>query len=179
MKKLFYCLGLIVAMINISNAQLLDFGIKAGANYANFKSSTIETTPLTSYHVGIVANIKLLKPISIQPELLYSTQGASYKTLVKDFKSELGYMSVPVLAKIHLGKSLSLEAGPQFSFLLSKKVETSTNINEFDFALAGGLSIYLTESFFVQGRYTAGLTDVDKNADFKNAVGQLSIGYMF
>jgi hypothetical protein len=170
---------LIVFVIHFSNAQLLDLGIKVGANYANFNSSTIETTPLTSYHVGIVADIKLLKPLSIQPELLYSTQGATYKTIAEDFKAELGYMSVPVLAKIHLGKSFSLEAGPQFSFLLSKKVDTSTNLNEFDFALAGGLTINLTEHLFIQGRYTAGLTEVDKNTDFKNAVGQLSLGYMF
>jgi hypothetical protein len=179
MKKVLYYSCFVFLIFNFSNAQLLKIGIKGGVNYANFRSSTLQTEALTSYHVGLVAEIKFLKPLSIQPEFLYSTQGASYKTLVEDFKSELGYMSVPILAKLHLGNSLSIEAGPQFSFLLNKKVNVGTNINEFDLALAAGIGIKLTDNVFIQGRYTAGLTDVDKNTDFKNSVGQLSIGYLF
>jgi opacity protein-like surface antigen len=179
MKKLCYSFSFFLLICHFSNAQLLKIGIKAGVNYANFKSSTLQTDALTSYHAGIAVDIKFIKPLSFQPEVIYSTQGASYKTVVQDFKSELGYVSVPILAKLHLGKTLSLQAGPQFSFLMSKKVDKSTNSNEFDFALAGGLEIMLTEKLFIHGRYTVGLTDVDKNADFKNSVGQLSLGYYF
>ncbi len=176
MRKIVFVIVLTVFTINFTSAQLLKIGIKGGLNYANFNSPTIQTDALTSYHVGFIVEISLLKSLCLQPEILYSTQGASYKNIVEDFKSELGYMSVPVLAKLHLGKTLSIEAGPQFSYLLSKKVNASTNVNEFDFALAGGLGIRLTNKVFVQGRYTYGLTKIEKNADFKNAVAQLSIG---
>jgi hypothetical protein len=179
MKKFVLSFALLLFVFNFSNAQLLKIGIKGGVNYANFESPTIQTDALTSYHLGLLAEIKLLKTVAIQPEVLYSTHGASYKNLVQEFKSELGYMSVPILAKLYLGKTLSLEAGPQFSFLLSKKVDASTDIKEFDFALAGGLGVKLTERIFIQGRYTYGLTELDKNADFKNAVAQLSIGLLF
>ncbi|WP_309608515.1 porin family protein [Flavobacterium sp.] len=179
MKNVIYSLGLILFVFNFSNAQLIKIGIKAGGNYSNFESSTFQTKAIASYHLGLVSEIKLSKALSLQPEFLYSTQGASYKNLVQEYKSELGYMSVPILAKLYLGKVLSIEAGPQFSYLLSKKVDASTNINEFDFAMASGLGIKLTENIFLQGRYTFGITKVDKNLDFKNAVGQLSVGYFF
>jgi hypothetical protein len=31
---------------------------------------------------------------SIQPELLYSTQGATYKNAVEEFRNELGYLTL-------------------------------------------------------------------------------------
>lgn len=55
---------------------------------------------ITSYHAGLIAEIKLTDGFSVQPELLYSTQGASYKNATTEFKNELGYLSIPVLAKI-------------------------------------------------------------------------------
>jgi opacity protein-like surface antigen len=179
MKKVIFSIVLVIFAMSVGNAQLFKLGVKAGVNYANFESSTLQTEAITSYHVGLVGEIKLINAFSLQPEVLYSTQGASYKNAVEEFKSELGYISVPVLAKINLGKTVSIDLGPQFSYLLSKKVDASTDINEFDFAVAGGLGFKLTENFFLQGRYTLGLTEIDKNADYKNSVGQLSVGFMF
>ncbi|MGH2665843.1 porin family protein [Flavobacterium sp.] len=179
MKKVIFSIILVLFTVNFGHAQVFRLGVKAGLNYANFQGSTLQTDAITSYHAGLVGEIKIIDAFSLQPEVLYSTQGASYKNAVEEFKSELGYVSVPVLVKINLGKTVSIDVGPQFSFLLSKKIDTSTDINEFDFALAGGLGFKLTENFFIQGRYTLGLTEIDKNADFKNSVGQLSVGFMF
>lgn len=160
-------------------AQIMKIGIKVGANYANFKSSDLQTDALTSYHAGLVANFRLGEKFSIQPEVLYSTQGASYKNVVDEVKAELGYISVPVLARIGLGKSVTLDLGPQFSWLASKNVDTNTDVEELDFGAAGGLSLKLTDKLFLQGRYVLGLSEIGRNADIKNSVGQLSIGYMF
>jgi hypothetical protein len=41
--------------------------------------SDLQFDALTSLHAGLVAEIKLVDSFSIQPELLYSTQGATYK----------------------------------------------------------------------------------------------------
>jgi hypothetical protein len=38
-----------------------------------------DSEAITSYHAGLVAEVKLLNGFAIQPELLYSTQGANYK----------------------------------------------------------------------------------------------------
>src|SRR5690606_3564388 len=95
-----------------------------GANFANQYGDDfpdVDKEGITSYHAGLVSEIKLFDSFAIQPELLYSTQGATYKNAVAEFKNELGYLSIPVLAKFYLSKSLSLEVGPQASFLLSER----------------------------------------------------------
>jgi hypothetical protein len=171
---------LLLAISSNMQAQLVKFGIKAGLNYANFTGSDLQFDAITSYHAGLVAEIKLIDSFSIQPELLYSTQGATYKDAVTEFKNELGYLSIPVMAKIYLNKTVSLELGPQASFLLSERNQFDVNdANTFDFSVNGGLGFKITKSFFLQGRYNLGLTEVSKNAQTKNSVVQVSAGFLF
>lgn len=49
----------------------------------------------------------------------------------------------------------------------------------FDFAAVGGLGFNFTENIFAQARYVAGLTDTTKDAEIKNRVIQVSVGYRF
>ena len=180
MKKTFFFIFTFLVLDLNAQAQLFQIGAKAGLNYANLSGTAINTEAITSYHLGLVSEIKLLEKFAIQPELLYTTQGASYDTLLGDFEKELGYLAIPVLAKIYLSKSFSLELGPQASFLLSEKNDFNiNNSNTFDFALDAGVSFKITKSFFLQGRYVLGLTDVTPNADAKNSVLQFSAGLMF
>jgi opacity protein-like surface antigen len=178
-KNIFLTITLLFLAAN-TQAQLLQIGAKAGLNYANFSGTEIQTDAITSYHAGLIAEIKLMDKFAIQPELLYSTQGASYDNAGQEFKNELGYLAIPVLAKIYLSKSFSLELGPQASFLLSEKNNFDVNnANTFDFAVDAGLSFKITKNIFVQGRYVLGLTEVSSNADAKNSVLQFSAGLMF
>ena len=185
MKKILLAAVLFIATSATIQAQLLKLGVKAGVNFANQTGDfpeAIDKEGITSYHAGLVAEVKLLEKFAIQPELLYSTQGATYKfaDAQEDFKNELAYLSIPVMAKIYMTKSLSLEVGPQASFLLSQKNDVDfEDANTFDFALNAGLGLKITESIFVQGRYSLGLTDVSPNADIRNSVIQLSAGFMF
>jgi opacity protein-like surface antigen len=168
-----------VSSINVQ-AQLLKLGLKGGLNYSNLTGTEIQTDALTSYHIGAVAEIKVSEKFAVQPELLYSTQGATYNTILGDIDNELGYLSIPVMAKIYLNNTISLELGPQASFLLSEKNDFDIeNQNTFDFAVAGGLGVKITKSIFIQGRYVLGLTEVSTTADTKNSVLQLSAGFMF
>lgn len=163
-----------------AEAQLFQIGAKAGVNYANFSGSDIQTDAITSYHAGLVAEIKLFDKFAIQPELMYTTQGASYKNVTEEFKNELGYIAVPILAKIYLSESISLELGPQASFLLSEKDKfNAKDSNTFDFAVDAGLSFKITKNIFVQARYVLGLTEVSSEAKAKNAVLQFSAGFLF
>lgn len=178
-KTIFLTIALLFLAAN-AQAQLLKLGVKAGLNYANFSGTEIQTDAITSYHAGLVAEIKLLDKFAIQPELLYTTQGATYNTALGDFKNELGYIAIPVLAKIYLSDSFSLEVGPQASFLLNEKDKFNVNdANTFDFAIDAGLSFKITKNLFIQGRYVLGLTEVSPDADAKNSVLQLSAGLMF
>lgn len=167
-----------------SQAQLLKFGVKGGLNFSNYTGGNVEGfdfKTITSYHAGIVAEVNLFENFSIQPELLYSTQGAELEGLGEQIKNELGYISLPVLAKFYLSKNkLSLELGPQASVLVSERNEVnSEDSNTFDFGVAGGLSFKITENLFISGRYIAGLTEPKRDADVKNSNVQLSVGIMF
>lgn len=180
MKKTILVAALLFILSYSAQAQLLQIGAKAGLNYANFSGTDIQTDAITSYHAGLIAEIKLLDKFAIQPELLYTTQGATYNTVLGDVKNELGYIAIPVLAKIYLSKSFSLELGPQASFLLSEKNNFDVeDPNTFEFAVDAGLSFKITKNIFLQGRYVLGLTEVSPNADAKNSVLQLSAGLMF
>jgi hypothetical protein len=187
MKKTILVAVVLFAMSNATQAQLVKFGIKAGLNYANQNGSDItvnstnyETDAITSYHAGLVVEATLTDSFSIQPELLYSTQGATYKSATTEFKNKLGYLAIPVMAKVHLNKSVSLELGPQASFLLSEKDKFNAEDSEtFDFSAAMGIGLKVTNSIFIQGRYVLGLTEVSKESQVKNSVLQISAGILF
>jgi hypothetical protein len=187
MKKSILAVLALLAMSASVQAQLVKFGFKGGINYANqngseitINSSNYKTSAITSYHAGLVAEIQLLDRFSIQPELFYSTQGATYKNAIEEFKNEVGYLSIPVMAKIYLSKVVSLELGPQASFLLSEKNNFAVNdASTFDFSANAGLGFKITKSFFLAGRYSLGLTDASKEAQIKNSVVQVSAGFLF
>ncbi|AWG21628.1 hypothetical protein FFWV33_08815 [Flavobacterium faecale] len=188
MKKTILFAAILLGMTTISQAQSIRFGVKGGINYANQNGTAItlnsenynSTDAITSYHAGLVAEIKLFENFAIQPELLYSTQGATYKNATQEFKNELGYVSIPVVAKIFLNKSLSLEAGPQASFLLSERNKFDYKKSEtFEFAGVVGLGLQVTNNLFLQARYGVGLTEASKDAQTKNSTFQISAGILF
>ena len=93
MKKILLVAVMFLATSAAVNAQFVQIGVKAGANFANqtggsdFDGISVDKEGITSYHAGLVAELKLLEKFSIQPELLYTTQGAEYKSAVQDFKN--------------------------------------------------------------------------------------------
>ena len=187
MKKTILIATLFFSALTTIHAQSVKLGIKAGLNYANqtgtaitVNSKNYQTEAISSYHAGLVAEINLFEGLALQPELLYSTQGATYKNALGDITNEVGYLSIPIMIKINLSKSISLELGPQASFLLSEKdnVDLSKS-NTFDFGVAGGLGLKVTKSIFLQARYGLGLTEISKEAQTKNSVVQVSAGLLF
>ena len=178
MKKVLLALIAIVGIGATSQAQLIKIGVKAGPNFSNFSGGTsdINYKSRTSLHAGLLAELKLLENFSIQPELLYSSQGAKVDG-IGDFN--LDYVALPVMAKFYLmTDKLSIEAGPQFSFLVNDPQKAYDN-EEFDFAVAGGLGLNITKRIFVSARYVVGLSEVSKFAEVKNSNFQLSAGFMF
>lgn len=167
------------------------FGIKGGLNYTTVTKGDFEEglDPRTSFHIGFVGEIPLIgKAISLQPEVLYSRQGFenNFVFLGTNYKEEyqVDYINIPVLLKLHAGNVLSFEAGPQFGLKINEKVVSNNteverdNINEFDTALAGGVSLNFNE-FFISGRYTYSLNEIIKDSNSKNSVFQVGVGIRF
>jgi len=167
------------------NAQDVKFGVKAGLNIASINGNDANADARTSLHIGVVSELKIGDQFSIQPELLYSEQGA----VVQDFsKIKLDYLSLPILAKYYITDGFSIEAGPQFSFLVNDIVDfepnvplndNDTNAENFDLSAAIGLGYNISSKLFAQARYTVGVTTIEENPDIKNGVFQFSLGYQF
>ncbi|MDR2065913.1 MAG: PorT family protein [Prevotellaceae bacterium] len=125
-----------VALLGIATANAqIKFGAKAGVNLSTF-TNTEDAKMKFGFHAGGFAEFMISNRISIQPELLYSTQGAiysySYSYLDENEEDDiinvdvdetinLDYINLPVLLKVKLIEGLSLEVGPQIGFLLSAK----------------------------------------------------------
>jgi hypothetical protein len=181
MKKVLFT-AIAVLGFTFANAQETSFGAKAGFNMSTL-SGADDASSIIGAHLGGFVEIKLSDKFAVQPELLFSMQGAGFD--VGD--SNLNYINIPVMAKYFVADNFSIEAGPQIGFLMSAKLD-GTDIkdaaNSTDFGINFGGSYYLNENMFLTARYGFGLTDVEKDLEAgvdgsKNAVFQVSFGYKF
>lgn len=203
--KNFFFLSVLFSMGIFMNAQEVSYGLKAGINLANFRTSISEFDELsssrTAFHVGGVVEIAFSDKFSVQPEILYSSVGtkmtfnqmASSEVRVESTTQELfyvvDYLSIPVMAKYYVVEGLSLEAGPQVGFLLAAKAKNGNDSEDMkdefesvDFGLGIGASYKMENGLFFNARYVLGLTDIVKeingNDYVKNDVFQISLGYL-
>jgi hypothetical protein len=187
MKNLIMALAIFCATTMYVSAQDINFGLKAGVNFASLNGDDIDDLDgVTGLHIGAVAEFGFSEKFSIQPELIYSTQGAS----LDDETLKLDYINIPVLAKYYIIEGLSLEAGPQLGFNINSEyefdgeTEDEEGVNTIDIAAGLGAGYKLPVGIFFQARYNIGLTDVYEEIqgfqiDAKNNVFQISVGYMF
>lgn len=164
----------------------VQFGIKAGVNVAKMVQSGPEPYDhRVNFHVGGLAHIHLSSAFALQPEVVYSRQGAEYSA----GKDKFDYINVPVLAQ-YMRKGFRIETGPQAGFLVSAKLKNRSNnmetdlkssLETFDFSWAFGLG-YLTRSGLgVDARYNLGISDITEqlNNENKHRVWQFGVFYQF
>lgn len=185
MKKIMLT-ALAVMSFVFANAQEIKFGVKGGVNFANLEQDA-NGSSLTGFNAGGFAEIKLSEKFTLQPEVLYSTQGSDFSEDGYSDKLKLSYLNVPVMAKFYVIQKLNVEVGPQIGFLLSAK-ETGENVKEFfksvDFGLNAGIGYDFTKNIFAGIRYYRGLLNIVHNTDGDdikavNSVFSISAGYKF
>ena len=201
MKKVILSAVLLAAFssTDVLAQQQVKFGPKAGVNFANI-SGLDNSEMKTGFHVGAVAEIKFNEKFSIQPEVVYSTQGAKFTYNNAEVKLNNDYINVPIMAKYYIVDGFSVEAGPQVGFLAKAEqegsycgftgtVDAKDRYKSVDFGLNFGLAYDLPMGFFVNARYNLGLSKVGEDytignltyeaANNKNSVIQLGVGYKF
>lgn len=173
MKKIF----LFVAIMLSALAQAQSFGIKGGVNFATLKGNDAgDANTLTGFHIGILNEWVIFTRLSLQPELLYSVQGAK----IDDDEYKLNYVTLPIALKLYLTDAFSVHAGPQLGLLIGETDDVlPTETETFEYGAILGLDYALSNSFFIQGRYNAGFSEISKDADIKNSVIQISLGVTF
>ena len=119
-----------------------------------------------------------------QPELMYSNQAV--KTDAGDVK--MNYIAVPLLLKVYPTTALSIEIGPELSYLISTSPSTMAvdgaeikvgDCKGMNVGLAAGLAYDFEMGLTVGARYTYGFTDMAKNLKWKNSNIQVTVGWMF
>ena len=200
MKKITLCLFAILTFYGVSFAQTpkVKYGAKTGLNFANITDLS-SSSNRTGFHVGGVAEIFINEKFSIQPELMYSTQGAKYDVdidfeyIMVNAKStiKLDYLNIPIMAKYYVMDGLSLQAGPQIGINVKAEQEVQAlgqnivikiknNTNSIDFGLNFGAGYELPLGVFFDARYNLGLTKIiEEGETSKHRVFQLSVGYKF
>jgi hypothetical protein len=185
MKKgllLFVCA---ISLATLSQAQVR-FGFKAGANLASLSGDNDGLKMKIGFNAGALAKISVSEAFSVQPELVFSAQGA--KADEGDGKLNLAYINLPIMAQYNTGGFI-IETGPQFGFLMSAKAKEGDEEQDIKDGLKGldlawGIGLgYQTESGFgVNARYNLGFSNIidDGGDDFKwkNSVIQVGVFYL-
>jgi hypothetical protein len=177
--------AVMLLLIKGAFAQHVEYGIKGGVNFTNLSNDAADDNAdtKTGFHLGGLAHIHLNRSFAIQPEIVYSTQGAEYG----DDKLKLNYINVPVLAQYMFGNGFRVQTGPQLGILTTsqwKRGNTETDVDDFsnaDFSWSFGAGYVGRKGLGIDARYNLGLTDVTKSntTDFQNRVWQVGLFYQF
>jgi len=189
-----FLLLLICGCSFLSSQAQVKFGIKGGANFSTISGSDASgASSLINFYGGALVRIHLVGGWGIQPEAVYSGQGAKYSA--PGYGSSTGnnaYINIPVLLTYKLPFGLSFQAGPQFGILMSAKVKSGgvsvdekPNYKSSDVSLAMGAAFTTPFKLGFDARYNLGLTNIENTANsgntgqLKNGVFQLGVFYLF
>ena len=189
MKKLVF-LVFTTGVFFTASAQI-QFGVKAGANFATLSGQGSEgATTKVDFHGGGFVHIPLVNSFFLQPELLYSRQGAKATSDGVVFNINQSYLNIPVLAKYQHSSGLYGETGPQLGFLLaanvaaggsSQDVKSSYKSTDFSWAFGVGYKLPLIGAG-IDARYNLGLSNIAatdvSGYSVKNSVFQIGVFYM-
>jgi len=160
----------IFMMTKQAKSQSLDFGVKAGINYASI--SDINSDGKVGFTGGAFAGVRF-NTLGLQVEALFSQQGGE----LDEIDIDTNYLLVPVIAKIHFLRILNIQFGPQFSYLLNE--DHPFESEQLDISGAAGLGVNLGSSLRIDARYNFGFTDAFKGASGKNRFISLALGLSF
>lgn len=202
MKKYMIAAGVALLGLTSVNAQEISFGAKAGVNLANFSGDDAEDLKMkVGAFVGGYANIGLTEKLFVQPEVLFSMQGSRFDGEI-DGGSDLNYINIPVMVQYGVTDNIRVELGPQVGILLSAeqgadddKVDVKELTKSVDFGVNAGGTYYMDNGLNFTLRYSMGLTNIGdadglsevidgitievEEADTKNAVISVGVGYSF
>ena len=141
---------------------------------------------------GVEAEYGITETFGVSGGVLYSMEGSKNKDN-SDFKTNLDYINVPILANAYLFKGFAVKVGVQPGFLVRAKEKYSNGgitvdgdikdaCNKVQLSIPIGLS-YEYADFVFDARYNWGLTNTFKNdnSDKKshNSVFMFTLGYKF
>ncbi len=171
MKKIILTLAVVLTAA-FANAQDMKFGVRGGVDMVSAKTtvstsiggvtySASGTTSTTGFYVGGFADFSIADKLTLEP-------GINYHTASKD-GYKFDFLSVPVTFKYQVADKINVLAGPALFYNMDSAAQDKTTFN-----LDLGGSYDITENFFVDPRYSLGLT-----GDTKVSHILIGVGYRF
>lgn len=179
-------------------------GVKAGLNVSHFTQTNRTDEKFnskTDFYAGVFGALKLTKVYTLQPELVYTRQGAEREYFDKDNRRrtedlDVSYLSIGVANKFTF-KNFNFQVGPTIDVKVNdshKEIAPNNNENysyEFnnnpytgiDFAFFAGVGYDFTKNFGVEARIKKGIIPVndswDYDENYTNVVFQIGATYTF
>ena len=173
-------------------------GIKGGANFTTikFEGEPDATRGRWSGAGGGFFVMPLGWGVLLQAEAIYAMKGARLRADGTEPSLLLDYVELPVLARVNArvaGTRIFVAGGPAPAFRVrartrttfggsTEEIDISDEVERFDVGIAGGGGFELG-ALVVEGRYTHGLANVDKDssrtAKAKNRAVSMTVGWRF
>jgi hypothetical protein len=187
-----------------SYAQEAIFGAKTGFNLA-ILCGTVNRDPQfkPGAHIGGFVELPFLENVKLQPELIYSSQGArtfygSPSAKTGETNLNLHYLILPVVLKIYAGPIFNFQFGPQLGILLGARekgtvsgIDLEENVTEafktLDFSFTAGAGIDISEVVDFGARVNYGVSNIgqgssvlgDDDRPLNNRVIHVFVGFSF
>jgi hypothetical protein len=174
MKKIILS-ALVVCAFTFTNAQDkkgMAIGVKAGLSNSNF-TGDLATTATTGFYVGGLVDFSVSDKLHVQPEVLYSGEGA------KDAK--LNFLRIPIMGKYYVTEALNVQAGPEIALKAGGDASIKDMVKSLDYGIGFGAGYEMASGLLFDVRYNLGLVNIYDGPVAK--VGTISIqfglGYRF
>lgn len=174
MKKIILS-ALVVCAFTFTNAQDkkgMAFGVKAGLSNSNF-TGDFASTATTGFYVGGLVDFSVSDKLHVQPEVLYSGEGA------KDAK--LNFLRIPIMGKYYVTEALNVQAGPEIALKAGGDASIKDMVKSLDYGIGFGAGYEMASGLLFDVRYNLGLANIYDGPIAK--VGTISIqfglGYKF
>lgn len=182
MKKLFFVTITAMFLFVSANAQLFQYGLKAGVNFSTISMADVtgintglEVYDLitgenaTGYQVGLMTRINIAM-LYVQPEIYFNVAGGSVEKVVDGGATELldikfNRIDMPLLVGVKLGPA-RFNAGPVGSVVISSTNElidlasggTESLSDSFTWGFQVGIGLDLGKKLSLDGRYEGSLS---------------------
>ncbi len=187
MKKIMF--SIVIVSFAIPAIAQTGFGVKAGLNSYAITSNVDDKSFISAPHFGAFAQIHFTKIFSVQPELVFSSQGNGYETNGVKESRNLNYINIPVMLQLNTKKGFSFEAGPEFGFLIGAKYKAAgssakdikKDFKSSNFSFGLGIVYRMKIGLGFGFRYNIGLSKIStvNNIVEKSIGGQLGLSYKF
>ena len=172
-------------------------GIRGGLNFSHFTNDNYDNSGYydgygnyitsdssdfnskTDFYLGFFGALKLTKYYTLQPEIDYSNQGATYKGINNSStKLNVSYLSITIINKFTFSDKFNVHVGPTIDFVVDKNFDVDSDV---DLAFQLGAGFNFTDNFGIEARVKKGIVPVvyDSGYDHTNVVFQLGATYTF